>query len=338
MPTGKERFRQEMALQGEPVVRSHISITYPVWKQYGEKLAWLEKFSPYVGVSIARTPSRAANTSAKDVWGCDWRYPLEALDGICVGHPLASWSALGTYQPPDPAKYTDWEQSRKAADQAKAKGSVYSGGTDHGFIFLRMTYLRGFDNFMMDVADQPPEMERLIGIVEGYWRGVLERWVALGADQISFGDDLGLQHALPMKPETWRRVIKPSYKRLFGYCRAHGVHVAHHSDGYVVDVIPDLIECGVSALNPQDLVNGLENIRRLAKGKVFIRLDIDRQNVTVFGTPDECDAHVRNCIQTLGSPTGGLSTIWGVYPGTPLANIEAVARALDKYATHWGRG
>jgi uroporphyrinogen-III decarboxylase len=260
------------------------------------------------------------------------------LDGICDGHPLASWSALDTWHAPDPAAHVDWQQARHAVEQAHSRGGTYGGGTDHGFIFLRLTYLRGFDNFMMDVADQPAALDRLVGLVEGYWRGVVERWVELGVDEVSFGDDLGLQHALPLSPEAWRRVIKPVYRRLFSYCRARGVHVALHTDGYIVDIIPDLIECGLSALNPQDLVNGLGALARLAKGRVYLRLDIDRQSITVFGRPEAADAHVLDCIRTLGSPTGGLSLIWGVYPGTPLANIEAVARAMDKYATYWGRG
>ena len=57
--------------------------------------------------------------------------------------------------------------------------------------------------------------------------------------------------------------------------------------------------------------------------------------MTVTGTPDEVDSHILACIRALGSPRGGLGLIWGVYPGTPLANIEAVAKAMDRYATYW---
>jgi len=324
-----------MALEGEPEVRSHISITYPVWKEYGGKLDWLQDFSPYVNAGISRSPARQAYSEEKDRWGCHWIYPLEALDGQCIGHPVASWSELKAYRPPDPDAHADWDQARKDVEEAKAEGKVASGGTDHGFIFLRLTYLRGFENFMLDVAAERPELEELIGLVEEYWLEVVKRWVEVGVDAIGFGDDLGLQHALPISPAAWRRYIKPSYERIFSYCRSRGVHVSLHTDGYIVDIIPDLIECGVSTLNPQDLVNGLDNLRRLAKGKVFINLDIDRQNITVFGSPEEIDAHILECVKTLGSPRGGLSCVWGVYPATPLENIEAAARAMDRYAAYW---
>ncbi len=335
MTSERERFLHQVALDGVPEVYSHILVTYPVWKQYGDRLDWLEGFSPYVQVGIGRTCGRLANSEAMDAWSCRWIYPLEALDGLCVGHPVAGWDDLRTWKPPDPDAHTDWRQAEKDVRQAKAAGRVAWGGTDHGFLFLRLTYLRGFDRAMLDVAEARPELEELLDRVEGYWDGVVRRWVDLGVDAVSFGDDLGLQHSLPISPAAWRRFIKPRYMRIFSYCRSHGVYVSLHSDGYVAGIIPDLIDCGVSILNPQDLVNGLDTIARLAKGRVFVNLDIDRQRITVFGTPGQAVAHVQECVRSLGSPQGGLSFIWGVYPGTPLENVEAVARAMHQYATYW---
>jgi len=335
MSNQRERYFKNIELEGDPLVHSSIYITYPVWEQYKERLDWLEKFSPNVSAGIGRSSSCAANSEVTDVWGCHWIYPLESLDGINIGHPVEPLTDLKNYQPPDPDKFTDWEQARKNIENTKANGGVAHGGTDHGFVFLRLTYLRGFDNFMLDVGAERPELDELIAVVENYWFEVVRRWVEAGVDVIGFGDDLGLQTMLPISPESWRRYIKPSYKRIFSYCRSNGVYVFLHTDGYIVDIIPDLIECGVSSLNPQDLVNGLDNIEKLAKGKVYLNLDIDRQNITVFGKPEEVDAHILNCIKTLGSPKGGLSMVWGVYPATPIECIEAAARAMDKYADYW---
>lgn len=331
----RDKFLKDMKLSGEPEIHSNIHIWYQVWEEFGERLNWLENFSPHVSVGIAREPIRQAGSEATDIWGCHWTYPLESHDGLCVRHPIASWSELCNYRPPNPDKHTNWEQAEKSIENTKSEGKVASGGTDHGFIFLRLTYLRGYENLMLDIAEGRPELDELIGIIEGYWFEVVKRWVELGVDTIGFGDDLGLQNALPISPKAWRRYIKPSYHRIFSYCRSNGVYVFLHSDGYIVDIIPDLIECGVSRLNPQDLVNGIDNLKRLAKGKVYIHLDIDRQRINVFGKPEEIDAHIFNCIRTLGSPKGGLSLIWYVFPPTPIENIEAGARAMDKYATYW---
>ncbi len=55
----------------------------------------------------------------------------------------------------------------------------------------------------------------------------------------------------------------------------------------------------------------------------------------MLGTPAEVDAHIRNCIGTLGSADGGLSLVYGAYPGTPVENIEAVVRAMEAYHDMW---
>jgi len=55
---------------------------------------------------------------------------------------------------------------------------------------------------MFDIAEECPELEELIEIVESYWFEVVRRWIEIGADIIGFGDDLGLQYALPMSPDS----------------------------------------------------------------------------------------------------------------------------------------
>ena len=61
-------------------------------------------------------------------------------------------------------------------------------------------------------------------------------------------------------------------------------------------------------------------------------LDIDRQNITRFGTPRDIDAHIRRCIETVGCKEGGLMLIYGLYPDIPLENAKAVMDAMEKYA------
>ena len=335
MADEREKFLKDMNLEGDAHIKSLVAIKYPLWEKYGKRLNWLEGLSPHVSVNIARSPGREAYSEETDRWGCHWVYPLRSFDGQCTIHPIASWSELSTYRPPNPDDFTDWEQARARIEKSKSEGRVARGSTDHGFIYLRLTYLRGFANFMLDIAEGNPELNELIGMVEQYWFGVVKRWIDIGVDTINFGDDLGLQNSLPMSPDAWRRYIGPSYKRIFSYCRSNGVHPYLHTDGYIADIIPDLMECGVSILNPQDLVNGLDNIRRLAKGRVFINLDIDRQRITVFGKPDEIDTHILDCIRTLGSPNGGLSMRWAILPPTPIENIEAGVKAMDRYAAYW---
>lgn len=70
-------------------------------------------------------------------------------------------------------------------------------------------------------------------------------------------------------------------------------------------------------------------------GKMCIDLDIDRQKITVFGTPSDVDALIREEVEKLSSPAGGLMMIYGWYPGTPLENVCALMDAMEKYMYFW---
>ena len=100
-------------------------------------------------------------------------------------------------------------------------------------------------------------------------------------------------------------------------------------------LLTGLIDAGVDVINPQDLVNGIDWIADNLKGKVCVELDIDRQSVTVFGTPAQIDALIGESVKKLGSKQGGLMMIYGLYPGTPLENAAAVMDAMEKYAAYY---
>ena len=312
-----------------------VGINYTIWERNEDRLERLQEQCPEIrlgGKEGASSP-RSKEHKHRDAWGCLWHFPGMGLDGVVIEHPLDSWDKLGGWEPPSAAERV--AAIEKQAEEARAENRTLGAGLEHGFLFLRLTYLRGFENFMMDVAEDSPKLYELRDIVADYWYRVIETYVRNGAKGVGGGDDLGLQDRLPISPTSWRRLLKPSFAKMFGLAREHGATVHLHTDGYIVDIIPDLIEIGVTTLNPQDLVNGLDNLARLAKGKVHIALDIDRQRITVYGTPAEVDAHIRTCIETLGSPEGGLNLVYGVYPGTPIDNIEAAVRAMQKYRSMW---
>lgn len=306
-----------------------------MWEEYENRFAAIKAECPSVVVRPLKHEKAKAGTTWRDRWGCLWKYNIDYLEGQVVKHPLKNWQDFAQFSAPEVETEQNWEEVKADTFQAKKKGEAAFGWVEHGFFYLKLTYLQGFENLMLDIAEGNAALDELIGLLTNYWMEVTRRWIDLDVDCISFGDDLGLQNSLPVSPSAWRTYIKPAYKKIFSLCRNNNVEVYLHTDGYILDIIPDLIQCGVTILNPQDLVNGLENLKKLTKGKIAIDLDIDRQKIIVFGTPDEIDSHIRTCITTLGSPTGGLSLVYGAYPGTPVQNIEAVIRAMEKYRTLW---
>jgi hypothetical protein len=94
-----------------------------------------------------------------------------------------------------------------------------------------------------------------------------------------------------------------------------------------------LIACGVTVINLQDRVNGIDEIGKRCKGRIAIDLDIDRQEVTRNGSPKDVEELIREAVAKLSGPRGGLSLVYDLYPGIPIRNVDAVMRAMEEYST-----
>ncbi len=331
----KDIFLKIIKRAGNGFVPCRVSINGFIWDQNQEYFENLRKECPDVYIGVSKDPEREKENFKKDEWGCLWHYPGKYLDGQVIEHPLSDWSLFDSYKVPEPLKYKNWQDIKDNVEKAKKEGKIVGLGVEHGFFYLRLTYLRGFENFMIDVATEEPKLKKLIEVLTEYWKIIIKKYVEFELDIIYFGDDLGHQNSLPINPIKWRNLIKPSYKEIFSICRKKNIEVYLHTDGYIVDIIPDIIETGVTILNPQDLVNGIDNLEKLAKEKITIDLDIDRQKITVFGKNQEIDQHIKKSIEKLGSKNGGLLLIYGAYPGTPVENIGYVVKSMQKYCKMW---
>ena len=322
-----------------------VGLLPATWKKYRQELEDLALEHPRIFRGYKRGSRDFDNLgdityAAKeytDAWGCRWENLAPGMVGQVAEHPLADWEAFETYQPPDLMQMTDlgqprdWDAIARGLQRTAEHGGLrWGGGLHHGFMWMRLYYLRGFEDLMIDIATADPRLDRLIDVVLEQNMRVIERYLELGAELMSFGDDLGNQDALPISPRHWRQYLGPCYRRMYGACREAGAHVYMHSDGHLIPIIGDLIEAGVTIINPQIRANGLENLVRECKGRVCVNLDLDRQ-LFPFTTPAGIDAHIREAIEALGSDEGGLMLGAECAPDVPLDNIRAICEAFERY-------
>jgi len=249
-----------------------------------------------------------------DAWGCVWSNVKTGMEAIVTGHPVPTRKAVHSLEIPDK-----------------------DDNMPHGFMYLRLGDIRGFEEIMIDFAEESPELQILIDKVLEYNMRQVKRKLAnisRPGQVVSFGDDLGMQNSLPMSPEKWRRYLKPCFSQIYASVKDAGHYVYMHTDGHILEIIPDLVDCGVDVVNPQVGANGLENLARVCKGKVCVDLDLDRQQFP-FWSPDDIDAHVRESVESLGSPEGGLWLKAEIGDDVPLENIEAICSALETYSTYY---
>jgi len=280
---------------------------------------------------------RRKGVKFRDDFGCIWETPMDGMTGTVTGHPLANLEDFANYRFPDPEVCmgigpTNWESWRKHIAAAKARGAFTSGGLRHGHTFLQLTDICGYENFLFAMMDEAPELEGLIRGVTEFNCAIIQKCLDADVDMISIPEDLGMQHGPMISLENFRKYIKPSYQRMMDMVRSAGKIVHMHSDGDIRQLAPDIVEGGCQVINLQDLVNGIDWIAENFRGKTCVELDIDRQDVTFRGSPKDIDDLIREEVEKLNTPMGGLMMIYGLYPGVPMENAEAVAAAMEKYA------
>lgn len=275
-----------------------------------------------------------------DPWGCVWETTDNGIVGAVHQHPLENWSAFGDYLSPGPDKTDgtfpiDWQSIQAQVRRQRENGQLVRGGLPHGHTFLRLQDIRGYENLIFDMIDEEPNLPTLIEMVESFNYQHVIKWLALQPDIMSYPDDLGMQVGPMLSPESFRRYIEPVYHRLMKPAREQGCIVHMHSDGDIRTLVDDLVGGGVEVINLQDLVNGIDWIADKFAGRTCIDLDIDRQDITVRGTPEQIDSLIREEVEKLGNKQGGLMMTHGLYPGVPIENIGALMDSMERYAIHY---
>jgi hypothetical protein len=185
-----------------------------------------------------------------DAWGTTWEYRIFGIWGHPIGWPLNDLSALAGWRAPEPPP-TSGPQFEEARTAAARHVETWHLVGECGALFETLRWVRRFEQILMDIEDDTPEINRIAEIVNDYNQSLARHALALGCDSVAFGDDLGTQNALMISPAAFRRFFKPRYKKLFDPVRRAGRGVFFHSCGQVMDVLEDLREVGATALWPQ---------------------------------------------------------------------------------------
>ncbi len=199
-------------------------------------------------------------------------------------------------------------------------------------------FMRGYSEWLEDLLLRP-------NFVEALAERITEVWVAMAThaleesrdhiDAVAYGDDLALQDSPLMRPESYRKLIKPQHKRMAAAIKQFGKPIVYHSCGSVYSLIPDLLDVGIDALNPVQVTAANMDTKRLKRefGRdLSFWGAIDTQQVLPFGTRTEVREEVRRRIEDLGDNGGYiLCPVHNVQPEVPPENIVAMLEAALEY-------
>lgn len=326
----KERLQR--ALRYEPVDHLPTQINYTAGM--GEKMA------THFNVSLTDLPGLLNNHLVR----VDLSYPerlsedgLSRFDWWGAGHdtseegyfirtsPLANSKNLDTFAWPDPLRVNLMDGARRTIEKY---GQEYFISPNLGFaLFERAWSLRGLEQFLMDMALDSGFANELLERITEIQLVLIRRYLGLGIDGGYFGDDYGAQKGLIMSPATWRQLFKPRLERMFAPFRERGLPVIMHSDGQIQKIIPDLVEIGLTALNPvqPEVLDHAWLVENFG-GKLAFYGGISTQTVLPSGSPEQVREAVRACQDQLAPQETGLllAPSHRMMTDIPMENVEAL--------------
>jgi uroporphyrinogen decarboxylase len=339
--TGKERVTRSIEWKNPNSLVVEWAISARTWLKYREALEPIARRMPndfyrYAGPTDydKLPPGFGHDEYYEDPWGCLWHCRAAGMQGIIEHHPLASWDSFKEYKLPDPWKTEDLVTFDPGGFENKLKSRLKEGcfiRCNDERLWERIHFLRGFENAMLDIADDEPRLHELIDRIVDYNIESTRKFLEYSeVDCIAFQDDWGEQFRLMINPEQWRYFFFDAYKRQFQSVHEAGKYVYFHTDGYLLPIVDDLHRAGADVINLQSGCQTLEELYKTCYKKVCVSVDLDRQKVMPFGTTEEMKQHVRDIYNTLEGAQGGVWVKMDVYPDTPLENIQAMAEVFEE--------
>lgn len=271
-----------------------------------------------------------------DEFGVRWSMPEDQSLYMDISFsPLAKATIKDVQDHPwpkgdDPARFAGLRE-RALRLRRETPYAVVSGIS--GVVYETCWYLRGLEQWFMDLVTDPEFCEAVIDQTLKYWLD----WFRLFLDEVGdvvdvimIGDDLAGQDGPLFSPAIYRRLVKPRQKRLVQYIRSRTqAKIWYHTCGSCRVYIPDLLDNGIHILNPVQTtarnMDPFELKREFGRDLVFWGGGCDAQHILSRGTPAEVAASVRHHLSAL-MPGGGyvFNSIHNIQGEVPAANVIAL--------------
>jgi uroporphyrinogen decarboxylase len=283
-----------------------------------------------------------------DRWGSKLHMPKEGglyFDWVEFPFTETTFEALDSYEwpRPDPQEYNQKLRQEAQYLYENTGYALVGSAIIGGGIFEQPARTIGLENFFMALVQEPAFADRLMEqITDIYIESCNNYLDELGQylHVFTFWDDVCGQDGWLIRPELYRKLIKPKQRRLVEAIKKKtDAKVFYHSCGATAGLVPDLIDLGFDILNPvQVSARGMDTRwlkQEFGRDIVFWGGGVDTQHVLPFGKPAEVVEEVKRRIDDL-APGGGFvfAAVHNIQAFVPPENIVAAFDTALEYGRY----
>ena len=160
------------------------------------------------------------------------------------------------YDPDNPARYPGLLRDLK--NRTVPLASAGSVG-----LYMRLRGWMGTENLSVAFYEQPDLIHDMLDFIVDFSLWVVDRTSGdLQPDLYDFGEDIAYKNGPLVSPRMFGEFFVPRYKRITSHLRKKGVDIfMFTSDGNLELLLPQLIECGMTANIPVEVAAGMDVVK-----------------------------------------------------------------------------
>lgn len=204
----------------------------------------------------------------------------------------------------------------------------------YGDIFTWVWEIMGFETFSYAIYENPDLIELMFNKVGRIVYNLFENMVTL--DHIGalwYSDDIAFKNGLFTRPEVFRKYLFPWMKKIGNLCRQYDIPFIYHSDGTLWEVMDDIVDCGVNALQPiEPQAMDISELKEKMMGKLCVIGNVDLEYLLTRAPVKKVQERVKELLRTVAQNGGYCMGSANTVPNyVKIENFKAMVQTTTKY-------
>ncbi len=289
-----------------------------------EDVPWVE-VSPYI-----KRDHFGVLRDFRDIKGPTWPFPYKPL----INENTNLEKFMEDYKPPNPNDSGRLNTLNKAIKRFKGEKAIVFGMHSS---FIYVSFIRGFEDLLMDYIINPDFAKKLTNIVVNYFKGLTKNAIEVGADAIIDCEDYCGKDGPLLSLSHFNEFILPGLKEVINIAKENNIPALKHSDGNIWPLLETIVNTGIDAIQAIEPAAGMDigEVKKAFGNKIAVIGNVDCAELLTFGSRADVKRATIECILK-ASPGGGhiLSSSNIIHKGVPPENFLTMVNSVKEYGKY----
>ena len=248
--------------------------------------------------------------------------------------PIKSREDLKDYNPPDPDDEYRYVELNYLLGRFRGEKAV---GMHLHDIFNYPYYLRGMENFLMDMIADKYMVEKLVEMSVEHNLTIARNAIKMGADFIALGDDYGMTSGPIFSPKSFEKLLLPGFIEIVNGIKNAGGFVIKHCCGNINNLLDMIVDAGIDALHPLDQIAGMDiaKVKEKYKDRIVVIGGVDCGELLTNKFPEDVIVETKKLLKNVSSRGGHiLGSSNTIHPKVKPENYLAMVDTVKKYGKY----